>query len=259
MVRLKNQTEIGKMKAAGRVVALTLSALEKAVRPGVSTWELDRIAEEVIRENGAIPSFLNYGSPPFPASICASLNDEVVHGIPSKTRILQNGDIISIDVGAFLNGYHGDAARTFAVGEISEEDKKLLRVTEECFWKGLEKAKPGNRIGDVSAAIQSHAESHGYGVVRQLVGHGIGEHLHEDPDVPNYGREGHGMRIVEGLALAVEPMINAGSFSVRMLADRWTISTSDGKKSSHYENTFVVTSNGPIITTMIDPGSEKDR
>ena len=252
MVRLKNQTEIEKMKAAGRVVALALSAIEKAVRPGVSTWELDRIADEVIRINGAVPSFLNYGSPPFPSSICTSLNDEVVHGIPSKSRILKEGDIISIDVGAFLQGFHGDAARTFAVGEISEENQELIRVTEECFWKGLEQAKPGNRIGDVSFAIQRHAESHGLGVVRQLVGHGIGERLHEDPDVPNFGKEGHGLRIVEGLTIAVEPMMNSGSYSVRMLSDRWTIATSDGKNSAHYENTFAVTKSGPIITTLID-------
>jgi methionyl aminopeptidase len=258
MVRLKNLNEIEKMKAAGRIVALTLSAIEKAVRPGVNTWELDQIAEQVIRSHGATPSFLNYGSPPFPASICASLNDEVVHGIPSKSRILKQGDIISIDVGACLDGFHGDAARTFAVGEISEENKDLIRVTEECFWKGLEQAKAGNRIGDISAAIQNHAEAHGLGVVKQLVGHGIGEHLHEDPDVPNFGREGHGPRIFEGLVIAVEPMINAGSASVRMLADHWTIATSDGRNSAHYENTFAITSNGPEITTIIDERGTSD-
>ncbi len=251
MVRLKNQIEIDKMKAAGRVVALALAAVEKAVKPGVSTWELDQIAEQVIRSCKATPSFLNYGSPPFPASICASINDEVVHGIPSKTRVLKQGDIISIDVGACLDGFHGDAARTFAVGEISAGNRELIRVTEECFWKGMEQAIAGNRIGDISAAIQRHAEAHGMGVVRQLVGHGIGEHLHEDPDVPNFGREGHGPRIFEGLVLAVEPMINAGSAAVRMLADRWTIATADGKNSAHYENTFAITANGPEITTMI--------
>jgi methionyl aminopeptidase len=252
MVRLKNQIEIEKMKAAGRIVALALSAVENAVKPGVSTWELDQIAEREIRSHGAIPSFLNYGSPPFPASICASINDEVVHGIPSRSRILKQGDIISIDVGACLDGFHGDAARTFAVGEISAENQELIRVTEECFWKGLEQAKAGNRIGDISAAIQRHAEAHGLGVVRQLVGHGIGEHLHEDPDVPNFGREGHGPRIFEGLVIAVEPMINAGGAAVRMLADRWTIATADGRNSAHYENTFAITEAGPEITTLID-------
>lgn len=251
MVRLKTQTEIKKMQAAGRIVALVLNAVEKAVKPGVTTWELDRIAEDLIRQNGATPSFLNYGTPPFPASICASVNDEVVHGIPSKSRVLNEGDIVSIDVGACLDGFHGDAARTFAVGEISEENKRLIRITEECFWKGLEQAKPGNRIGDVSAAIQKHAESHGLGVVRQLVGHGIGEHLHEDPDVPNFGREGHGPRISEGLVIAVEPMINAGGADIRMLPDHWTIATADGKNSGHYENTFAITENGPVITTLI--------
>jgi len=252
MVRLKNQIEIEQMKAAGRIVALALSAVENAVKPGVSTWELDQIAEREIRSHGAIPSFLNYGSPPFPASICASINDEVVHGIPSRSRILKQGDIISIDVGACLDGFHGDAARTFAVGEISAENQELIRVTEECFWKGLEQAKAGNRIGDISAAIQRHAEAHGLGVVRQLVGHGIGEHLHEDPDVPNFGREGHGPRIFEGLVIAVEPMINAGGAAVRMLADRWTIATADGRNSAHYENTFAITEAGPEITTLID-------
>lgn len=256
MVKLKNQSEIEKMKAAGRIVALALEAVEKAVKPGVSTWELDRVAEEVIRENKAVPSFLNYGSPPFPASICASINDEVVHGIPSKTRTLKSGDIISIDVGACLDGYHGDAARTFAVGEISSENHKLIQITEECFWKGLEQARVGNRIGDISAAIQQHAEAHGLGVVKQLVGHGIGESLHEEPDVPNFGREGHGPRIFEGLVIAVEPMMNSGTGAVRMMSDRWTIVTADGKNSAHYENTFAITSDGPILTTYFDTSGE---
>lgn len=252
MVRLKNAAEIEKMIKAGRVVAHVLQAIEKSVRPGVSTWELDAIAGNLIREEGAVPSFLNYGNPPFPASICTSVNDEVVHGIPSKTRLLHEGDIVSIDVGAVLNGFHADAARTYAVGEISEEAKKLIRVTEECFWKGLEQAQPGKRIGDVSSAIQHHAEKNGYGVVRQLVGHGIGEHLHEDPDVPNFGRSGHGLRILPGLVIAVEPMINQGTCDVRIREDHWTISTADGLNSAHYENTFAVTENGNVITTIID-------
>lgn len=252
MVRLKTSAEIEKMKKAGRIVARVLQAIEKSVRPGVSTWELDVIAGNLIREEGAVPSFLNYGSPPFPASICTSINDEVVHGIPSRNRLLREGDIVSIDVGAILNGFHADAARTFGVGEISEEAKKLIRVTEECFWKGLEQAQPGKRIGDVSSAIQQHAEKNGFGVVRQLVGHGIGEHLHEDPDVPNFGRSGHGLRILPGLVIAVEPMINQGTCEVRLREDQWTISTADGLNSAHYENTFAVTENGNVITTIIN-------
>ncbi len=252
MVRLKSVGEIEKMKKSGRIVAIALQAIEKAVRPGITTWELDAIAENLIREHGAVPSFLNYGSPPFPASICASVNDEVVHGIPSKSRTLHEGDIVSIDVGAFLNGFHADAARTFAVGEISDDAKKLIRVTEECFWKGLEQARPGKRIGDISSAVQQHAEKNGFGVVRQLVGHGVGEHLHEDPDVPNFGRSGHGFRILPGLVIAVEPMINQGTYNIRLQEDQWTISTADGLNSAHYENTFAITENGNIITTIID-------
>lgn len=252
MVRLKSVGEIEKMKKSGRIVAIALQAIEEAVRPGITTWELDAIAENLIREHGAVPSFLNYGSPPFPASICASVNDEVVHGIPSKSRTLHEGDIVSIDVGAFLNGFHADAARTFAVGEISDDAKKLIRVTEECFWKGLEQARPGKRIGDISSAVQQHAEKNGFGVVRQLVGHGVGEHLHEDPDVPNFGRSGHGFRILPGLVIAVEPMINQGTYNIRLQEDQWTISTADGLNSAHYENTFAITENGNIITTIID-------
>jgi methionyl aminopeptidase len=250
MIRLKSKTEIEMMEAAGHIVSDVLDAIGSAVKPGISTYELDQLAEDLIRSNHASPSFLKYGFPPFPASICASINEEIVHGIPSRKRILHDGDIISIDVGACLNGYHGDAARTFPVGKISDEAQKLIRVTQECFWKGLKQAIPGNRIGDISSAIQSHAEKNGFGVVRQLVGHGIGEHLHEDPDVPNYGKKGHGPRIYPGLVLAVEPMINAGTGDVRMLQDQWTIVTGDGKLSAHYENTFAVTENGPVITTL---------
>lgn len=252
MVRLKTSSEIITMKNTGRIVAKVLQAIEKAVKPGVSTLELDNIANQIIRDEGAVPSFFQYGVPPFPASICTSMNDEVVHGIPSRDRILRDGDIVSVDVGAYKNGFHADAARTFGVGHVSAEASRLMRVTEECFWKGLEKAKIGNRIGDISAAIQAHAESEGYGVVRQLVGHGIGEHLHEDPDVPNFGRGGHGLRITQGLVIAVEPMINEGTADVRLLSDRWTIATADGKNSSHYENTFAITEDGPVITTIED-------
>jgi methionyl aminopeptidase len=250
MVRLKSPKQIEKMKDAGKIVAAVFVAMKDAVRPGISTWDLDQIAYRIITEHGAEPSFLNYGSPPFPASICASVNDHVVHGIPSKDAILKDGDIVSVDVGAKLQGFHADAARTFLVGHVSEEIKALVRTTEECFWKGFDKAVPGNRIGDISAAIQHHAESFGYGVVRELVGHGIGEHLHEDPDVPNYGSAGRGMRIEPGMALAVEPMINLGTASVVMLEDKWTIATADGRCSSHYENTFAITADGPVVTTL---------
>lgn len=252
MVQLKTPTEIVKMQKAGRVVALVFAALSDVIRPGVSTYELDRIADQVIRGEGAVPSFLHYGTPPFPASICVSINDEVVHGIPSRQRILQEGDIVSIDAGALLDGFHGDAARTYPVGIISPEKEQLIRVTEECFWIGYEQCKIGSRVGDVSSAIAQHAESFGYGVVRELTGHGIGRQLHEDPDVPNYGRKGHGLRIVSGLVIAIEPMINMGRKEIRLLEDEWTIVTIDGKPSSHYENTIAITPEGPLVTTKVD-------
>ncbi len=252
MVLLKTEDEIRKMQKAGRIVALVFEALSDVIRPGVSTYEIDRIAEKVIRGEGAVPSFLHYGTPPFPGSICASINEEVVHGIPDRKRILKEGDIISVDVGAVLDGFHGDAARTYPVGTISREALDLIRVTEECFWKGFDKAIAGNRIGDVSYAVMKHAEEHGYGVVRELTGHGIGRHLHEDPDVPNYGKPGHGPRIVPGLVIAVEPMINMGTREVTLLSDEWTVATRDRLPSAHYENTIAVTENGPVITTKVD-------
>ncbi len=252
MVLLKTEDEIRKMQKAGRIVALVFEALSDVIRPGVSTYEIDRIAEKVIRGEGAVPSFLHYGTPPFPGSICASINEEVVHGIPDRKRILKEGDIISVDVGAVLDGFHGDAARTYPVGTISREAADLIRVTEECFWKGFDKAIAGNRIGDVSYAVMKHAEEHGYGVVRELTGHGIGRHLHEDPDVPNYGKPGHGPRIVPGLVIAVEPMINMGTREVTLLSDEWTVATRDRLPSAHYENTIAVTENGPVITTKVD-------
>jgi len=252
MVQLKTPAEIVKMQKAGRVVALVFDALYDLIRPGVSTFELDRMAEQVIRDEGAVPSFLGYGSPPFPGSICVSINEEVVHGIPSHSRILKEGDIVSVDVGAELDGFHGDAARTYPVGAVSAEVSQLVKVTEECFWIGFEKAQIGSRIGDISSAIAQHAESFGYGVVRELTGHGIGRHLHEDPDVPNYGKKGHGLRITPGLVIAVEPMINLGKKDIEVQDDQWTIVTADGRQSSHYENTIAITQDGPIITTKVD-------
>ena len=250
MIRYKSKNEIDLIRQSGKILVKVFEEIQGKIHPGVSTWELNRTAEAVIRSFGAIPSFLHYGNPPFEGSICASINEEVVHGIPRKDRILRAGDIISIDVGAILNGYHSDAARTYPVGKVSPEILRLVTVTEECFWKGLEKVQIGNRLGDVSYAIEEHAVSHGYGVVRELTGHGIGKEMHEDPDVPNFGRPGRGLRIEEGLVIAIEPMINLGTRNVEILEDEWTIVTLDGKPSSHYENTIVATAEGPIVLTI---------
>lgn len=251
IVSLKTEAEIARMREAGRVVAKVLERMGSLVQPGISTRDLDREAERVIREAGATPSFLGYGTPPFPGSICASLNEEVVHGIPSPRRILREGDLISIDVGACLDGYHGDAARTFAVGAVTPAVASLIATTEQCFWEGFAQARPGNRLGDISAAVQRLAERSGYGVVRELTGHGIGRRLHEPPDLPNFGTAGHGLRIEPGMVLALEPMINLGTRRVRMLDDQWTIVTADGKPSAHYENTLAVTRDGPVILTAV--------
>lgn len=251
MVRLKTKEEIEHIRNAGRIVAQVLEAMAHLVRPGISTLDLDREAETIIRKAGAVPSFKGYGDPPFPASICASVDAEVVHGIPQASRILKPGEIISVDVGACFEGFHADAARTFAVGEISSDKAQLVRVTEEAFWAGLEKAVIGNRLGDVSAAVQAKAESHGYGVVRELTGHGIGRRLHEDPDLPNFGHAGRGLRLEEGLVLAMEPMITLGSRHIALLEDGWTIVTTDRKPAAHYENTFAITAEGPVILTAL--------
>lgn len=239
--------ELTYMKNAGRVVAETLAMIEKVIRPGITTAEIDKLAETFIRSHGAIPSFKGYGG--FPASICASVNDVVIHGIPSN-RILKDGDIISIDCGAILNGYHGDAARTFAVGSISNEAQKLIEVTRDSFFKAVEKAVVGNRLTDISAAVQRHAEDFGYSVVRDFVGHGIGKSMHEDPQVPNYGVAGKGPKLVHGMVLAIEPMINIGTYKVKIKPDGWTVVTSDGCLSAHYENTVAITNNGPEILTL---------
>jgi len=251
MVQLKSDSEISLMAAAGKIVAEVLEVMNQLVRPGVSTWELDKTALAIIEKAGAVPSFMGYGQPPFPGAICASIDDEIVHGIPSRHRILAEGSLVSIDVGACLNGYHADAARTYAVGSIKPALADLIRVTEECFWLAFGKARIGARLGDLSAAVQAHAEAHGYGVVRELTGHGIGRSLHEDPDLPNYGRPGHGLRLEAGLVLAIEPMINLGTRRVTMRQDGWTIATADGKPSAHYENTLAVTPDGPVILTRL--------
>lgn len=249
MITIKSEREINLMKEAGHIVELAHLAIEKAIKPGISTYELDKIAYDVITSNGAIPSFLNYCG--YPASICASINEVVVHGIPSKKQILKDGDIISIDIGAIYKGYHGDAARTHLCGNVSEERRKLVEVTKQSFFEGLKYARPNNRLSDISHAIQVYAESFGYGVVRDFTGHGIGTKLHEDPAIPNYGEAGHGVILKKGMTLAIEPMINAGTYKVRILSDDWTTITADHKDSAHYENTIVITDNGYEILTKL--------
>lgn len=246
-MNIKSDTELEYMRSAGKVVADTLAMIEKVIKPGITTAEIDKIAEEFILTQGAIPSFKGYGG--FPGSICASVNDVVIHGIPNDT-VLVEGDIISVDCGAILNGYHGDAARTFPVGSISKEAQHLIDVTKESFFKGIEKAVVGNRLTDISAAIQKHAESFGYSVVRDFVGHGIGTSMHEDPQVPNYGTAGKGPKLVHGVVLAIEPMINMGNYKVKIKPDGWTVVTSDGKLSAHYENTIAITNDGVEILTL---------
>lgn len=250
MIIIKNDSEIEKMRHAGRLVGETLSMLEKEIKPGITTAELDKLGEKYIRSNGGVPSFKGYGG--FPASICTSVNEQIVHGIPSHEVILKEGDIISVDCGAILNGYQGDAARTFPVGSISDEAKKLIEVTKESFFKGAEKAIVGNRLTDISSAVQKHAESFGYSVVRDYVGHGIGREMHEDPEVPNYGRPGRGPKLVHGMVIAIEPMINIGTYNVKVLSNDWTVVTEDGSLSAHYENTVAILDNGPEILTLID-------
>ncbi|MDV4152453.1 type I methionyl aminopeptidase [Clostridium sp. AL.422] len=248
MIIIKNNKEIDLMRAAGKIVAETLSLIEEKVRPGITTAELDRIAEEFITKHGAKPSFKGlYG---FPASLCISVNEQVVHGIPGG-YVLKDGDIISVDCGANINGFHGDAARTFGVGNISEEAERLINVTRESFFKGIEYAKVGNRLTDISHEIQSYVEASGFSVVRDFVGHGIGRVVHEDPDVPNYGRPGRGPKLVEGMTLAIEPMVNIGNYKVKTLSNDWTVVTSDGSLSAHYENTIVILPDGPEILTLI--------
>ncbi len=246
-MNIKSDTELEYMRSAGKVVADTLAMIQKVIKPGITTAEIDKLAEDFILAQGAIPSFKGYGG--FPGSICASVNDVVIHGIPNDT-VLVEGDIISVDCGAILNGYHGDAARTFPVGNISKEAQHLIDVTKESFFKGIEKAVVGNRLTDISAAIQKHAESFGYSVVRDFVGHGIGTSMHEDPQVPNYGTAGKGPKLVHGVVLAIEPMINMGNYKVKIKPDGWTVVTSDGKLSAHYENTIAITNEGVEILTL---------
>ena len=248
MVTIKSEKELELMRQAGAILAQTLELIEQNIKPGVTTEALDKLAEKFIRKNNALPSFKGYSG--YPASICASVNEEIVHGIPGK-RVLEEGDIVSVDVGSYYKGYHSDAARTFPVGKVSEEAKKLIEVTQQSFFEGMKAAYPGKRIGDIGSLIQSYAESFGYGVVRDMVGHGIGRALHEAPDVPNFGTEGRGIRLLEGMCIAVEPMINEGTYELKTLSDGWTTVTLDGKLSAHYENTLAITKDGPKILTMI--------
>ena len=248
MITIKNNEEFAKMRRAGRIVAEVFELMRDMIKPGVTTAELDRAAEKLIRSRGAIPLFKGYGG--FPATLCLSVNEQVIHGIPGE-RVLQEGDIVSVDVGAQIQGFCGDAARTFPVGRIAPEVQQLLDVTQECLAAGIAQAVSGNRLGDIGHAVQEIAEAHGYGVVRDYVGHGIGREMHEAPDVPNYGTPGRGLRLTNGMALAIEPMINMGTFAVRRLADGWTVVTLDGKPSAHFENTVAITADGPQIMAVL--------
>ncbi len=247
-IYIKTREQIEKMKIAGAILARLDDVLKKEIKPGVTTKELDIIAEDYIRSQGAIPSFKGYGG--FPASICTSVNDEIVHGIPSK-RVLKQGDIISIDMGSYIGGFHGDAARTYAVGEITPEAQKLIDVTKQCFFEGIQYAKEGCYLNEIGTAIQKYAEKNGFSVVREYVGHGIGRKLHEDPSVANYKEQSKGVALKEGMTLAIEPMINMGSHKLKVLKDGWTAVTKDGLYAAHYENTVVITNGEPEILTLL--------
>ena len=244
---VKSPRQIEFMREAGKITAGARSIARQAIAAGVTTAEIDREVYNFITKSGATPSFLNYGG--FPGSACISVNEELIHGIPGK-RIIRNGDIVSVDVGAKIHGFHGDCAGTYPCGEVSEETKRLIEVTRQSFFEGIKYAKAGNRLGDISAAIQEYVERHGYSIVREYVGHGIGANLHEDPSVPNYGTKGRGPRLVKGMTLAIEPMINMGGYEVRQLSDGWTIKTKDGGLSAHFEHTVAITADGPKILTL---------
>ena len=256
MVTIKSKKEIELMREACKVVAKVYDELEKLIKPGMSTWELDQIAEKIMRQNGAIPAEKGYdigikGVPPYPAATCISVNDEVIHGIPSSKRIIQDGDIVSIDLVSLKNGFHGDAARTYLVGNVSKDAKRLVDVTKQAFFEGIKYAKKGNRIGDVSHAIGEYVKSQGYSVVREFEGHGIGRQMHEAPEIPNYGKAGRGIRLEPGMTLAIEPMVIQGSPNILELDDGWTIITEDGSLSAHYENTILITENEPELLTIL--------
>ena len=248
MALVEQQDRIEGVRAAAQVVARALREMGRAVRPGLTTAELDRLAETVIRDYGARPAFKGYRG--FPATICPSINEEVVHGMPGN-RALQEGDIVGIDVGAELHGWYGDAARTFAVGAVSDDASRLMRVTQEALAKGIQQARAGNRVGDISHAVQSHVEQHGYSVVRDLVGHGIGRQMHEEPSIPNFGKPGTGIRLEAGMVLAIEPMVNVGTYKTKVQDNNWTVTTADGSLSAHFEHTVAVTDDGPVVLTAL--------
>jgi len=249
MIKIKSKEEIEKIKKASEIVAICLEEVGKLIRPGVTTKFLDSFAESLIRDFGAIPGFKGYQG--YPATLCVSINNEVVHGIPSPAREIKPGDIVSIDVGVLKDEYYGDGAKTFAVGEVSPKIKKLLKTTEQALYNGIAQAKPGNKIGDIGFAIQKTVEKEGFSVVRDLVGHGIGRNLHEDPQVPNYGRKNTGAILKEGMTIAIEPMVNVGTFKVNVLSDNWTIVTADGLWSAHFEHTIAILKNGAKILTKL--------
>lgn len=249
-VTIKSEKQIELMKEAGRLIAITHDELGKELKPGMSTIDIDRLGDEIIRSFGCIPNFKNYNG--YPASICVSVNDEVVHGIPTSKRILREGDIVSLDAGLIYRGYHSDAARTWGIGEISAEARRLIDVTKQSFFEGIKCVKEGNHLYEISGIIQNYVEGKGYSVVRDLVGHGIGKKLHEDPQIPNFRQKGRGIKLQAGMTLAIEPMVNEGAYDVEWLGDDWTVVTRDGSLSAHYENTVLVTKDGCEILTLLD-------
>ena len=249
MITLKSSQEIELMRRAGKITAAARALARDMVKPGVTTQQIDEAVYKFIVSQGATPSFLNYGG--FPASACISVNDEVIHGIPGK-RVLREGDIVSVDVGAYIDGFHGDCAGTYPCGQVSDEAMRLIRVTQQSFFEGLKYAKEGCRVSDIGAAVQAYVEAEGFSVVREFVGHGIGRKLHESPEVPNYGKPGHGPRLLRGMTLALEPMVNMGGAAIRQLSDGWTVKTVDGKYAAHYENTLLITAGEPEILTDAD-------
>lgn len=246
MITLKSPHEIELMRRAGKITAAARAVARDMVRPGVTTAQIDKAVFQFIKEQGAIPSFLHYNG--YPASVCVSVNDEIIHGIPGK-RVLQEGDIVSVDVGAFIGGFHGDCAGTYPCGQVSDEALRLIRVTQQSFFEGIKYAREGYRLSDISAAVQAYVEANGFSVVREYVGHGIGRQMHEAPEVPNYGKPGHGPRLLRGMTIAVEPMVNGGSAAIKQMPDGWTVRTADGKNAAHYENTVLITAGEPELLT----------
>ena len=256
MITLKSAHEIELMRRAGKITAAARALAGEMVKPGVTTQEIDRAVEHFIRKQGAVPSFLHFPGPPgvraFPGSVCASVNDEIIHGIPGP-RVLKEGDIVSVDVGAYIGGFHGDCAATYPCGKISEEAQRLIDVTRQSFFEGFAQAREGNRISDISHAVQAYVEANGFSVVREYVGHGVGRNMHEAPEIPNFGAPGHGPKLLRGMTIAVEPMVNAGTAAIRQMSDGWTVKTRDGKYAAHYENTILITAGEPEILTAPAP------